>query len=145
MGTKINFFFRKVSKPLRVIEYIVSIGVLWGAVVSVFLLSEPDQISNATAFGELIDKYEVVTLVIASMAVAAIIDLIALSQKITPRLVKTRAESTFVLSLGFFFIAALTVLTSGVGNLLWINEFTMALICAVLYLNLKVNYGNADR
>lgn len=145
MGTKINYFFKRVSKPLRAIEYIVSIGVLWAAAVSLFILADPDSASTATSFGDLIDRYEIVTIVIGAMAALAIFDLISLSRQDDPRSVSHRSNAMFGMTIGFAFIAVLTTLTAGGGNLLWVNEVTLAFISAILYLNLKVNYGNADR
>jgi type IV secretory pathway VirB3-like protein len=55
---------------------------------------------------------------------------------------RTRALSIYVV--GFMYVAVLEVTTFGFDNLLWVNEFGIALIAAVLHLNLKVRSPHAD-
>lgn len=136
---------KKATRPLKTIEYIVSIGILWSALIAVFLIVSDSAPEGSTAFTDLIEQFEIVSLIVILMSILATLDIIFLSKKTTLKSVHVRSNAVFGMTLGFIFVAMLTVLSSGLDNLLWVNEVTMAFICAVLYLNLKVNYENADR
>lgn len=140
---------QKFTKPLRAIEYIVAIGVLWATVVSLFFIAQRDGNGGAQeskTFGYLIDRYEIITVVLSLMAVFSILDIIGLLQSHKSKsAIKLRSAATFGMTIGFFFVASLSVFSLGLGNLLWVNEFTLFLVTAILYLNLKVNKENADR
>lgn len=139
MANKITGVLKKLRRPLRTIEYIISIGVLWAGIVAVSLFRQDEPVEGESSFTTLIDQYEVVSLVILAMVVIAVIDLMALSVRDSRRSINIRADAMFGNALGFFFVSVLTVLSSGIDNLLWANEFNLALISAVLYINLKVN------
>ena len=148
MTTRALLIFSRLSKPIRAIEYIISIGILWATVVSLFYVANPssENPKNRSAFPELIDRYEIVTALLGLMATLAIVDIFALLQhRTTEKVLKIRAVCTFGFTLGFAFVAVLTGLSLGIENILWVNEITLALISAVLYLNLRVNKENADR
>lgn len=140
MAIKITSILKKLSRPLRTIEYIISIGILWAGLIAVALLSQPDTIPNSSAFTSLIEEFELVSIAVLIMVVLAIIDLVALSLTDSIKSIGVRAGAMFWIAVGFFFVSILTVISSGVNNLLWANEFNLGLIAAILYINLKVNH-----
>jgi hypothetical protein len=141
---------KRMSRPLRAIEYIVSIGILWAAAVSAYVVVR-GPIGHGNGPGEgrgtlpsLLEQFQVVPWVILLISIFAIIDIIFLFRQISPSQVLMRARMMFGIATGLFFTTSLTVISSGIANILWVNQFTMALICSVLYLNLRVHY-HADR
>jgi hypothetical protein len=143
--SKVSYFLVKAHKPLKAIEYIMSIGILWAGATSILLLSSDNIPEGASTFATIIEQFEVVVMVVFAMSLFAILDLIGLSRFEHPKSIGRRAVAMFAITIGFAFVSVLTILSNGVSNLLWVNEVTMAFIAAVLYLNLKVNPGNADR
>jgi len=141
---------KKISRPLRVIEYIVSIGILWAAAVSAYVVVRgPLGHGNGSGegrgtFPSLLEQFQVVPWVILLISIFAIVDIAYLTREVSPKQVLMRGRMMFGVAVGLFFTTSLTVISSGIANILWVNQFTMALICSVLYLNLRVHY-HADR
>lgn len=128
-------FLNRFPRPLRQIEYVISLSTVAIAVVTIIIIHQ-DFFPDSTSIGKLLEKYETISTVIIAMALIAIIDLVTLIRGRNGT--ETRAVSMFSLSVGFFFLAILTLLSAGYQNLLWVNSFTLFFISSILYFNLKV-------
>jgi ABC-type glycerol-3-phosphate transport system permease component len=141
MFSKLNELLQKLSHPHPVIEYILAGVVLLSTAVS--FLSDNTS-GGRSAFSQLVADYPLLSTIFAAMSLVALIHLAFLSVYPPTRLsFKWRSRALRLYTLGFMFVAVLGATTVGLDNLLWVNEFAISLIAAVLHLNLKVNYTNA--
>jgi hypothetical protein len=143
--SRLGPWFHRLSNPHPVIEYILAGIVLLGTVV--VLVGESPTVDgiNITTAGDLISQYPLLQTGFLLMSVVALVHLAFLSvypPTGTSVWWRTRALSAYVI--GFMYVAVLEVTTFGFDNLLWVNEFGIALIAAVLHLNLKVRSPDAN-
>lgn len=135
--------FNRLSTPLRAIEYIVCFLVIGSAFLAVLetLTDEPLERGAGLSFRLLIDQYNIIAYILVAMAAAAFIDIISLVA--SPRTdVKYRAVTTFIIAIGYFFVGSLALSTLGFDHLLWINDFALAAVSAILYISIKATASN---
>jgi hypothetical protein len=132
-------FLKRISIPLKAIEYIVAFLVIGSALIAVIeAFSDGPVIDSALSFRVLIEQYNVVAVLFAAMAAVALADIISLVS-IPEKEKRYRKVATFTFATGFFFLGILSLLTLGFNHFLWLNDLGLAAISATLYLALKAN------
>jgi hypothetical protein len=129
----------KMTKPLRAAEYVVPVAVLVAAVISIIESVVSDEGREVTStVSQLIEQYEIVSVLLGVLAVFAITQLCALSVPETHRTLRIRQVCLFAMSIGLFFIGILALTSLGVLHILWVNELALSAVSAILYLHLRV-------
>lgn len=137
MSNKSKFVDTIANAPQTIIEMILASAlVLYGA----YLFSPVYEASNTTALGILFDLPLLRILVGGFYLLSGIIGIVGAITKIRT----TRSIGTYAMFASYFFTSMLRLLVIGPIPVLWVFTLALALVCAVLNINLKWGENGGD-
>lgn len=130
----------RISRPLRAVEWVIPVAILISTVVSAgasILVEEHGKDASSTV-SRLVEQFEIVTVIYCVLAVFAVVHLWCLSRPTAKKTLRCRQIGLFTFSIGLFFLGMLTMTAFGFLHLLWVNEFAISSVSALLYLNMRM-------
>lgn len=127
----------KFQRPLQQLEFVVYITVVVGTVVGLLDAFLIEDVVKTSIFPTIIDRYEIVTIILVIMSVMSALAVGAMSGHETEKRLWVRRRSLFTITVGLAFLASLSIITAGFLSVTWVLEVSLAVISAILYVGLK--------